>query len=86
MMLSKHAAKRAQQRGIERVTINLVLKHGEPQKKPDGATEYFIPRKIRDEIIRGKKQAILAIARASGVGVLVSDDDPELVITEYHKR
>jgi len=86
MMLSKHAAKRSQQRGIKEDIINLVLHYGEPQRKPGGATEYILPRRIRDEIIREKKQEIHAIERAAGVGVLVGNDDPEMVITEYHKR
>lgn len=86
MMLSKHAAKRAQQRGIGEGTINLILQHGVPQWRPGGATEYIIPRRKRDEIIREKKQEIHAIERATGVGVLVGNDNPEMVITEYHKR
>ena len=85
MMLSKHAVKRAQQRGIGQGTIHLILQHGEPQRRPGGATEYIIPRRKQDEIIREKKQEIHAIERAAGVGVLVGNDDPEMVITEYHK-
>lgn len=85
MILSKHAAKRAQQRGIRLDTINLILQYGELRRKPGGAAEYIIPGRKRDEIIREKKQEIHAIERAAGIVVLVGNDDPEMVITEYHK-
>ena len=85
MHLSKHARARSQQRAISKSALELVSRYGTLVKKPGGATEMFIKNRVVGDLICQKKSEIHDLERARNIAVLVSDDEPDLIITAYHK-
>lgn len=85
MHLSKHARARSQQLAISKSALELVSRYGTRVKKPGGATEMFIKNRVVDDLICQNKKDLHDLERARNIAVLVADDEPELVITAYHK-
>ena len=85
MDLTKHARVCLQQRAIPQSALELVSRYGTRVKKPGGATEMFIKNKLVGDLICQKKREIHELEQARNIAVLVSDDEPNLLITAYHK-
>jgi len=83
MQLSKHAEIRAQQRGIPKDYIEMIMEYGTPTRKPGNALEYKMHKKTRDQVMRQLKQLMILIDRCANKAVLVDGDQKE-IITVYH--
>ena len=81
--LSRHADKRAQQRGIDQVSVPLVLAYGKPEFDGRGGQRYLMTEKAMASLRRavGKTPQVEALA---GVYAVVSTEDPT-VITLGHR-
>lgn len=81
--LSRHASKRAQQRGIDRASVPLVLAYGEREFDGQGGIRYLMTRSAVDMLQRavGRSPRVEALA---GVYAVVSADD-QTVITVGHR-
>ena len=83
MVISKHAIKRCQQRGIPYSIIDMIVQMGTPLRKPGGATEYCINKKDKSQIQIHLKYLISRLDKIGNKAVLVIDNQ---VITVYHKK
>ena len=83
MVISKHAIKRCQQRGIPYSIIDLIVQMVTPLRKPGGATEYCINKKDKNELQDQLKKYIHDIDKIDGDAVLMIEDN---VVTVYHKK
>jgi len=84
MKTSKHAEVRSQQRGISRDQIDLIISHGRKFMKPGGALEYRLLKRDKNQIISMLKEQINMVEKSVGKGVLVSNDNNEVIMTVYH--
>jgi hypothetical protein len=82
MVRSKHSVVRAKQRGIPKDTLEFILHHGFPERKPGNALEYKLLKKEKTRILWELKQQIKLVEKSAGKAVLVGDDGT--VITVYH--
>lgn len=83
-MLTKHAARRAQQRGIPRDAVPLILAYGEKDHDGFGGVRAMMTGKAMEALVRavGRNQRIDAL---SGAYVIVSAEDQRTVITVAHQ-
>lgn len=81
MKFSKHALKRAAQRGIKAETFDLVMSLGEERVRSGGAREYILTNRIASLEIAKRKKEIKAIEKAKNKSFIVTDD---LVLTTFH--
>jgi len=81
--LSRHADKRAQQRGIDQNAVQLVLAYGEREFDGQGGQRYLMTEKAMASLRRavGKTPQVEALA---GVYAVMSTEDPT-VITLGHR-
>ncbi len=82
MYLTKHALVRQQQRCVLLSTIELILEHGTPLKKPGKAYEYRILKKNKKELLSDLPQNRQVIDKIMGKRVLVSSEG--VIITVYN--
>lgn len=82
--LSRHACKRAQQRGIREGAVPLVLAYGQPEFDGRGAVRYLMTARSIESLRRavGSTQQVEALA---GVYAIVSVSD-STVITIGHRH
>jgi hypothetical protein len=82
--LSRHAGKRAQQRGIDQSAVSLVLAYGKREFDGRGGVRYLMTRDSIDCLRRvvGTTQQVEALA---GVYAVVSAED-DTVITLGHRQ
>jgi len=82
--LSRHAGKRAQQRGIDQSAVSLVLAYGKREFDSRGGVQYLMTRDSIDILRRvvGTTQQVEALA---GVYAVVSAED-DTVITLGHRQ
>jgi hypothetical protein len=85
MKMSKHAMARAQQRGIDRNLINLIVSFGEHKPRPGNTFELKLNKKDKNYFINGLRQLINKIDKCSNKSVIV-DNNFDKIITVYHKR
>ena len=83
MHQTKHAKERSRERRISQDEIALILKFGKKKIMPDGAFEFSIHNKLKNELIIIKKMLNNVETKTiQSKGVLVRDDS---IITVYHK-
>lgn len=82
--VSRHAAKRAQQRGIDSVALPLLLAYGQREYDGNGAVRYLMTAASLDSLSRavGRTKQVDALA---GVYAVVSTED-QTVITMGHRN
>jgi hypothetical protein len=73
---------RGKQRGISSNTLEFILNHGSPERKPGNALEYKLLKNDKTRILYELKQQIRLVEKSAGRAVLVGDDGT--VITAYH--
>jgi hypothetical protein len=83
--MSKHATKRAQQRGISRRIIEIITLLGKPISRPGNATEFRINKRDKNDAIKILKKIIHLLDKSSNVSVIL-DSDMDEVITVYHRN
>ncbi len=83
MKYTEHANVRSQQSSIPEDIIDLILLFGTPIPKPHYATEYRILKKDISNVMRQLKHIQNSLEKASKKGVLVSNDNHD-VITVYN--
>lgn len=81
MHQTKHAKERSRERRISQDEIALILKFGKKKIMPDGALEFSIHNKLKNELVKIKKM-LNNIETIQSKGVIVRDDS---IITVYHK-
>jgi hypothetical protein len=79
-----HAKERSSQRGIPHSVIDVIVRFGTPQVRPDGTQEFVLRPQDRKRAHRKLKAQIQALDKARGKTVLVGDEDK--VITTYYRR
>lgn len=81
--LSRHAQKRAQQRGLSQDQAPIIMAYGEPEHDGHGGIRYLMTDKAMARLVRalGRNQCIDGLA---GAYVVVSADDGT-VITVGHR-
>lgn len=86
MNITKHAEVRAQQRGFTGELIYLIRSFGARTRRPGGAWEVIITRKIKRILINKihNKQLLQLLDKADGKALLIGND--ETVITAYIKN
>jgi hypothetical protein len=82
MQVTKHAAIRFQQRGINRIIIDYLLRYGDSTHAPGGALKISLTRKNKEKIVSSLKNEIKKIERSSRI-VLIEKDNS--ILTAYHK-
>ncbi len=82
--MSRHADKRAQQRGIDKVALPLLLAYGQGEFDGHGGIRYLMTADALDSLRRavGRTKQVEALA---GIYVVVSADD-KTVITMGHRH
>ncbi len=85
MKISKHAFKRAIQRGFHKEDIDIICNFGIEIQKPGKAVELSLRRKEKEKLILELKRLIKAIENASNKGILMDRDYNE-ILTVYYKR
>jgi hypothetical protein len=82
--LSRHAGKRAQQRGIDKASVPLVVAYGSREFDGNGGIRYLMTKESMDLLRRavGRSQQVDALA---GVYAVVSAED-QTVITIGHRH
>ena len=85
MILSNHASKRMQQRGITREQIDIILQFGKPLRRPGDALAYSISKRDRDKAIQYFKEKIQTIEKTKNKVVLVDSEGNE-IITSYNRH
>jgi hypothetical protein len=90
MKFSRHAASRAQQRGISYKMLRLVIELGKPIPRPGDALEVRIDSKEKKKAIafyqneiHKSKRMIELIEKSSNVS-LITDSDMDTIITVQH--
>jgi hypothetical protein len=73
MKMSKHAGKRAKQRGMRDDVVNTVLEYGIREKAPGGAEAVMLPHKEGMKRIREKQYEIQLIKLAMGRRMITKD-------------
>ena len=81
MHQTKHAKERSRERRISQDEIALILKFGKKKIMSDGAFEFSIHNKLKNELVKIKKM-LNNIETIQSKGVIVRDDS---IITVYHK-
>ena len=81
MHQTKHAKERSRERRISQDEIDLILKFGKKKIMPDGAFEFSIHNKLKNELVKIKKM-LNNVETIQSKGVLVRDNT---IITVYHK-
>ena len=81
MHQTKHAKERSRERRISQDEIALILKFGKKKIMPDGAFEFSIHNKLKNELVKIKKM-LNNVETIQSKGVLVRDNT---IITVYHK-
>jgi len=81
MHQTKHAKERSRERRISQDEIKLTYKFGKKIIMPDGAIEYSIHNKEKNELQKIKKM-LKNVETIQSKGVLVRDNT---IITVYHK-
>ena len=81
MHQTKHAKERSRERRISQDEIDLILQFGKKIIMPDGAIEYSIHNKEKNELQKIKKM-LKNVETIQSKGVLVRDNT---IITVYHK-
>ncbi len=87
-VLSPHAARQAQRRGIGPETLNLVLIHADKSRKlPGNSRACWISRKGRQQLIRSG-YAAAKVDRARGVRLIIGLRDDVILTVEhaFHRR
>lgn len=81
--MSRHAQKRAQQRGLSQDQVPIIMAYGEPEHDGRGGIRYLMTDKAMTRLVRalGRNQCIDGLA---GAYVVVSADDGT-VITISHR-
>lgn len=80
---SKHARRRAEQRGIKSTAVDAAFDWGRIVPRPGGAVAYIIGRK---EIRRARKHGV-DISDHNGVSIVVGmGNEPSGVITAYRNK
>jgi hypothetical protein len=81
--LTNHASARMQQRGLSMQAVDYVLENADKSEfVGSGCREKWISRRCL-RALRGSGEHSHLIDRATGVAVIVSEDD--MVVTIYHK-
>jgi hypothetical protein len=78
--MSKHSAKRVQQRGFSDFSLKIIKKYGRSEKAPGGATKIFLGKREYQEAVTEFKKAIQLLDKAKGGNIIVSDNE---IITVY---
>ena len=86
MDLTKHALVRQQQRCVPLSTIELILEHGTPLKKPGKAYEYRILKRDKRELISNPAQNRQVIDKIMRKRVLIKDGHIITVYNSYKER
>jgi hypothetical protein len=81
--LTHHARARSTQRGINSEVIGFILAHGSQERKPGGAMEIRINKRVKTRMVADLKRRLRVIERAAGKAVLMADDG--VIITVYNK-
>ncbi len=76
--MTKHAQKRLQQRGIQKLIVDLILSHGTPERAPGGAIKYHLKRPD----VAGLRAAIDKCPNKE----IIVDESSGKVITVYHRH
>lgn len=76
--MSRHAQKRAQQRGLSQDQVPIIMTYGEPEHDGRGGIRYFMTDKAMARLVRalGRNQCIDGLA---GAYVVVSADDGTVI-------
>lgn len=83
MKITQHANIRSQQRGIPKHRIEMILKYGYREKKPDGAYEVKVSQKQLKMLESELKRTLQDLDKIKKEAVLVSADNS--IITVYNK-
>ena len=80
--LTGHAKKRIQQRGINRVAVDVIMQYGDSNPAPGGAKTFRLTKKNASKLIQSFKKKIKTIERTKNVVVIEKDGQ---ILTSYHK-
>lgn len=84
MKMSKHAIKRAQQRGINSQQVKLIMAFGKIRPAAGDAEQYYFTKKSFLELETVLKQGVQLLDKLKDKTVICSSTD-NAVITCYHK-
>lgn len=85
--LSRHAATRCQQRGINPHTVDLILAFGERRRTRDGASSVFLTRqRIEDAKRRLPKAEVAQMEKQRGVYLVVAESGEVITVAWRHGR
>ena len=84
--LSKHATIRCQQRGIQKIVVDLLHQFGKRDVRPGNAIMLTLSSAKRNSLIAELKKYIHVFEQTKNTAVLVANDSEEEVITVYHRH
>ncbi len=84
MKLSKHAIKRAQQRGISSQQVKLIMAFGQIRRVPGEAISYQFTKKSLMELEVVLKQGVQLLDKLKNKTIICNPTD-DTVITCYHQ-
>jgi len=82
MTITKHAARRLQQRGFTQTEVDLIYEYGMEFHRPYGAVEYMFTRKSALEVERHMKIHKGLISKLRGKSLLFADG---MLLTAYYR-
>ena len=80
MKLTKHAEKRARQRGFSDLSLDIIRGCGRAEKAPGGAIRMFFGNKEYQHAVSEFKRAIQLLDKAKGGTIILENED---VLTIY---
>ena len=83
MMVSYHAQKRMQQRGIPEVLLRIIEEYGTVSQAPGGAEQIYFGRREAQELRTELKRIMQIIDKAQGTALIVSADR---ILTAYKRQ
>lgn len=83
MNMSRHAARRCQQRAIPSLVVELVLRFGQREKAPGGVAKVFLTKADRRQLLSYAGPLGSALEQHLDIYLVLGDDDR--VVTAAHR-
>ena len=80
MKLTRHAEKRARQRGFSDLSLDIIRGCGRAERAPGGAMKMFFGNKEYQHAVSELKRAIQLLDKAKGGTIIIGDEE---VLTVY---
>ena len=80
MLLTNHAERRSQQRGISHEVMQVIMKYGRSSEAPGNTCKLFFGNKEYSSVVREFKKIMKTLERAKGGTIILGGDR---IITVY---